>query len=165
MNLGLSYNPAEMPEPENNFDPLPVGDYLVTIEGAEPKQSQKNGNNWYLNIKYSVIGADYTNRKVFEIINFKNENPTAEKIAAETLGQLARACGIAGNDSDEYIGRNLYITVGIKTDPQYGPKNVVKKRYAVDGGASIPAPKPATSPAAFVPPTGAPAKKPPFFGK
>ena len=161
MNLGLNYNPTEMPEPENNFDPLPVGDYLVTIEKTEAKQSNKNQNNWYLNVQYSVIGADYTNRKVFEIINFKNDNPTAEKIAAETLGQLARACGVAGLDSDEYIGRNLYITVGIKNDPQYGAKNNVTKRYAVDGGAA-PAPKPS---AGFTPQSGAPAKKPPFFGK
>jgi hypothetical protein len=157
MNLNLGYNPSEMPEPENTFDALPAGDYLVTIEDAEPKQSKTNGNNWYLNIKYSVIGADYTNRKIFEIINFKNDNPIAEKIAGETLGQLARACGINGNDSDEYKGRNLYISVGIKQDPQYGAKNNVKKRYAIEGGSMPSAmPTPAATPQA---------KKPPFFGK
>ena len=156
MNLNLGYNPTEMPEPENNYEPLPAGEYLCTIEKVECKQSQKNENNWYLNVMFSVIGADYTNRKVFEIINFKNDNEVAERIGAQALGQLVRATGVKWTgESDDLVGGNCYVKVTIKNDPQYGAKNDVKGHRAVENSAPS------------LPPAAAPAgsKKPPFFGR
>lgn len=155
MNLNLGYDPTELPEPDNSFDPLPAGEYLCTIEKVECKQSQKNQNNWYLNIMFSVIGADYTNRKVFEIINFKNDNETAERIGAQQLGQLIRSLGVAWRgESDDLVGGNCYVKVTVKDDPQYGKKNDVKGHRAVENQA----PKVSQAPA----PAGS--KKPPFFG-
>ena len=159
MNLNLGFDPSELPEPDNSFDPLPAGEYLCTIEKVECKQSQKNANNWYLNIMYSVIGADYTNRKIFEIINFKNDNETAEKIGAQALGQLIRATGIAWRgESDDLIGGNCYVKVTVKNDPTYGAKNDVKGHRAAETAPSLPTSAPST-------PSGQPGqRKPPFFG-
>lgn len=157
-NLNLGFDPSELPEPDNSFDSLPAGEYLCTIEKVECKQSQKNANNWYLNIQFSVIGADYTNRKVFGIINFKNDNEIAERIGAQSLGQLIRSVGIAWRgESDDLLGGNCYVKVTVKNDPQYGAKNEVKGFRAVEGAPSLPTPAPVQN-------TAPGARKPPFFG-
>ena len=144
MDLGLSYNPSELPPPENNYGPVPAGEYLCTIEKTDVKESNKTPGNFYMNVQYSIIGPEYTNRKIFEIINFKNSNEKAEKIAAAQLGDLMRACGLGGRpDSALFIGKNIYIEVGVKKDPQYGDKNDVKSHRAVEGGIQVPSSTPA----------------------
>jgi hypothetical protein len=138
----LTADPTTLPPPENNFDALPAGKYLVAIDKAEVKESKNKPGNHYVSIQYSVVGADFTNRKIFEIINFKNDNEVAERIGTATLGELMRSIGVKEANTDAFIGKNLYVKVKIGKDVQGNPSNSVTYHEAFDSGMSTPsAPK------------------------
>jgi hypothetical protein len=127
--LNLDYDPTTI-EADNSFSPLPSGDYLFEIESAEVKESKKNANNKYMSLRLSVISADYTGKKVFPIINFKNDNEVAQKIGAAQLGELMRACGMTNSPNltaEAFVGRHVYGKTKIKENPGYDPKAEVVK--------------------------------------
>jgi hypothetical protein len=139
--LGQTFNRDELPEANNSFDPIPAGWYQVSIAKCEVKKT-KAGTGSYLNVQYSVIGSEYTNRVVFGMITLTNPNETAETIGKQQLNALMSACGITKlNDTDQLIGQNIEIKVSIKKDDEYGDKNEVKAFKSI-AGSQPPMPKP-----------------------
>lgn len=158
--LDLPINLDDLPQDDGgSFDPIPAGEYIATIEGAElmltkAKEGRPAGAGQYINLKLKIEAPTHANRVVFGIVNIRNANPEAERIGRTQLGNIQRALGIATlQDTDQLIGGRIAIKVAIKAATEkYPAGNEVKAYKAVDGAA---APKPAAS---TVPSFAAPAQ-------
>jgi len=163
--LNEEFNVNELPQGTGgNFDPLPAGWYTVTITQAELNDT-KAGNGQYIKLRYDITGPSHQGRVVFGNLNIKNANPKAEEIGRQQLGEVMRAIGLAKvTDTDQLIGGQIAIKLGVKEDAQYGASNEVKGFKSVSGSAA---------PAASAPPfvkqakaaPAAPAKAAPPWAK
>ncbi len=114
MNLGMTFNRNELPENDNNFEPIPAGWYQAQIEKAEVKAT-KAGNGSYMNVQYKILGPQYAGRVVFGMITIQNPNSTAEEIGKKEMGSLMDACALVSvNNTDSFIGKTLTIKVKVK---------------------------------------------------
>jgi hypothetical protein len=106
---------ASQHEPfESNFEPLPAGWYKVSIQKDEVKPN-KNNNGTILAFNYGVLDGKYQNRKLFDNLNIKNINPTAEKIAYQKLSAISRAVGkMQWKLSEELHNIPFWILVKVK---------------------------------------------------
>ena len=115
-----------------DFSPVPVGDYKLALVKAERKESQTAGN-FYLNLQFSVVGGDYKKRVIFAIFNIENSNEVAQKIGRGDLSDLMIAVGVGDLksmwDVKPLLNKPFKAAMGIKTDAQYGDKNIIKKYY------------------------------------
>lgn len=104
-----------------DFSPLPDGNYAVTISTVDVKQT-KAGTGTYFKIGYV---CENNGRKIFDMINYKNQSEVAQNIGRSQLKKLCDAVNVRTlRDTDELIGKRLVVTVvvedgGTYTD-QYG---------------------------------------------
>ena len=151
--LNEEFNVNELPQGNNNFEPLPAGWYTATISQSELKAT-KAGNGQYIKLRYDITGPSHQGRVVFGNLNIKNANPKAEEIGRADLGEIMRAIGLAKvTDTDQLIGGQIGIKLSIKDDAQYGASNEVKGFKSLSGSAApaaavIPAKTAAPAPAA-----------------
>jgi hypothetical protein len=115
---------------DNDFAPLPPGEYTVTIDKAEIKQT-KAGDGHYVNVQLSVVGDKYANRKMFDRMNIDNPSQKAVEIGLRQFSSLCRAAAggqdVKVTDTDELLGQTVVVKVAVKDD-----QNVVKA-YKVAG--------------------------------
>ena len=124
-NLGQGFNAAELPQSENNFEPLPAGWYTAHITGAELKDT-KAGNGQYISVRYDITGPSHEGRVVFGNINIRNPNPKAEEIGHQQLGELMRAIGLSKvTDTDQLVGGQCSIKLKVRKSEEYGDNNDV----------------------------------------
>jgi len=155
--LNETFNAAELPQGNGNFEPIPAGTYAATITQAE-LATTKAGTGQYIKLRYDITGPTHEGRVIFGNLNIRNPNPKAEEIGRQQLGDLMRAIGLPSvNDTDQLIGGQCQIKVAIKpADGQYEAGNEVKGWKAVSGSAP-PAPMATQSaPAASAPAAKAP---------
>ena len=133
--LDTSFDVNDLPEQQNNFDPVPEGWYSVAVAGAEIKPT-KDKTGQYIAVRYDILGPTHQGRVVFGNINIKNKSTQAEEIGRQQLGSLMRAIGLARvDDTDQLIGGNLQIKVAIRQSEGYDPQNEVRGFKAIEGGA------------------------------
>ena len=139
-----------IPKKENagSYEPLPDGWYDVTIGGCEIKETRA-GTGKYLHVRYDVTGPSHSGRVVFGNLNIRNQNPKAEEIGRQQLGELMDSVGIGKlSDTDQLIGNRLKVKLSTRRSEQYGDSNEVKGWKAADGIK----PAAAAAPAAAKPP-------------
>jgi len=122
-------------EPTGNFEPLPLGEFLVVISASEMKPT-KNGKGKYLQLTYDVISeGEYKGRKVFDRLNLVNENEQAQEIAQRSLSAICRCVGVLHpKNSEELHDKPMVIKVGIRpASGEYQATNVVKGYMRTDG--------------------------------
>lgn len=162
--LDTPINAADLPVGQSgNFEPLPAGDYSVTIESADVNPT-KDGQGQYIKMKMKVSGPTHAGRTIFANLNIRNKSPKAEEIGRQQLGDIMRAIGLATlSDTDQLIGGSLVVKLTIKpADGQYEAGNEVKA-YKAGNGSAAPAPSfPAPSSAVSQP---ASASAPPWAKK
>jgi hypothetical protein len=138
-------------EPSTPMDVLPAGKYLCIAIASELKPT-KNGAGEYLQITFEVLDGQFKGRKIFERLNIRNSNKTAEDIAQRALSALCHAVGIIElEDSDQL--HNIPVTIDLDIDPakgEYSAQNRVKG-YSAAGGAQTSAPATRQAPAAAAP--------------
>ena len=159
--LDTPINAADLGQ-SGNFEPLPAGDYSVTIESADVNPT-KDGQGQYIKMKMKVSGPTHAGRTIFANLNIRNKSPKAEEIGRQQLGDIMRAIGLATlSDTDQLIGGSLVVKLAIKpADGQYEAGNEVKAYKALSG--SVP-PAPAFS-APSAPPAAAPTGSAPPWAK
>jgi hypothetical protein len=124
--LNTTFNTNDLPQSENNFEPLPAGWYQVKVSGAELKNT-KAGNGQYIAVRYDVLGPTHQGRVVFGNINVHNPNPEAERIGREQLGNLMRAIGLTEvSDTDQLIGGQCEVKLSVRKSEEYGDSNDTK---------------------------------------
>ena len=153
--LDTPFDVNELPESDGNYDLVPAGWYNAIINKAEIKNT-KAGTGQYIAIRYDITGPSHQGRVVFGQLNIKNPNSQAEEIGRKQLGEVMRSIGLARvTDTDQLIGGNLQIKVGIKeADGQYEASNQIKGYKAINGSQppmpaqSQPSPTATSTPAA-----------------
>jgi len=155
--LNQTFVESDLPKSDRSFDPLPAGWYNATIGGAEIRKT-KSGTGEYIALRYDVTGPTHQGRVVFGNLNIKNENPKAEEIGYQQMGELMRSIGLGRvDDTDQFIGGQLQIKIDIRKSEQYGDSNEVKGFKSLAGGtmpmtAASSAPKSASTTAKATPP-------------
>jgi len=164
---------------DGDFSPLPTGEYSVTIDGADLKQTNK-GDGTYINMKMIVDGPTNMGRVVFGKLNIQNQSQKAEAIGRGQLGDILRILGIQAatfEDTDQLLGGQMLVKLVVKdavyeTDDRgnkvekYKAGNDVKAYKPLTGGTPAQAPAPRQpAPAPQRQATPAPASKSPPWAK
>lgn len=95
-NLSGMFDPTA--EAQQDFSPLPSGQYNAQIVESELKPTNKNDGQ-YLELVYTVLDGEFKNRKVWARLNLDNPNATTVKIANEQLASIKQAVGVDPNES------------------------------------------------------------------
>lgn len=110
--LGSGYNAAEVETQDS--EPLTAGEYIVTVDSAELRQT-KTGNGTGCNMAFEVVDGAASGRKVFNWFNLAHENQKAAQIGQAEFAALCKAVGVlTPQDTDELLGKYLTIRVVIK---------------------------------------------------
>ncbi len=169
--LGQTYAASDMPQGNNNYEPLPAGWYTANITQAELKTTAA-GDGQYIKLRYDITGPSHQGRVVFGNLNIKNASAKAEEIGRQQLGEIMRAIGLAKvQDTDQLIGASIQVKLDVrpartdeKTGKTYEASNDVKGFKAVNGGGAAPS-FAAAAPAAATAASAAPAKAAPPWQK
>jgi hypothetical protein len=131
-------NLADIPEPTNDYSPIPAGDYVATIKDAELKIT-KSGTGQYIKLKLEVVAPSSTGRVLFSNLNIRNDNETAQNIGMAQLGSIMRAAGIASvSNPEQLVGTTIGIKVTIKEAQNgYEAQNEVKAYKAVGNAPAV----------------------------
>lgn len=148
--LGYTISTQDIGQDIRSSDPVPVGWYDAKITEADLKDT-KAGTGRYIKLRMDVTGPTHQGRVVFTNINIQNQNPKAEEIGHQQLGQLMKAIGIDSlSDTDQLIGTDLGIKVAIRKSEEYGDQNEIKGYKSLTGSkppaTDVSAPSRATPP-------------------
>ena len=130
VNIG-NYNPDEH-NPNQAFDPLPVGWYGMQIIASEVKGAAKNPQNKYLKLTFEILeerNPEFKGRQAWVNLNLWNTNSQSVDIANRDLSAICKAIGHLGElgDSDTLHHRPMAVKLGIDPgDAQYEPSNKIK---------------------------------------
>ena len=139
---------ADPTMPTNNYELLPKGDYLCMAIASELKPNSKRTGD-YLQITFEVLDGPCKGRKIWDRLNIRNANKTAEKIAMEALNALCMATGVLHlQDSDQLHNLPVVLKVDIEAGRDgYDDQNRVKGYVAAgNGGVTRAAASPAQQP-------------------
>lgn len=87
----LNFNVSDY-DPQQPFDVLPAGKYVVELEASEMRPTAK-GDGEYLWLQFRIVEGEHEGRNVWDRLNLVNPNPKAVQIARGQLSALCRACG------------------------------------------------------------------------
>jgi len=101
--------------PDERSTILP-GEYPAVMVASGYKDT-KAGTGKYLQCEFVITNGKYKGRKMWDRLNLKNPNPTAENIARVTLGNICRAVDVLNPpDSEALHSLPLNIKIGIQDD-------------------------------------------------
>lgn len=130
-----SLNYQADPEMTSSYELLPKGEYLAMIIASEMKPNKARTGE-YLQLTFEVIDGPGKGRKIFDRLNIRNANKTAEKIAIEQLNALCLATNVLHlQDSEQLHNIPVQIVVDIEAGKDgYDDQNRVKA-YKRAGGS------------------------------
>lgn len=140
-NLGTMFD-AQAVEPTTAYEVLPKGKYLCVAIASEMKTNKANTGE-YLQITFEIVDGEHKGRKIFERLNIRNQNKTAEDIAQRTLSSLCRAVNVMKlTDSEQLHNLPAFLDVVVEEGKgEYGPQNRIKGYMPASAQASTPAPQ------------------------
>jgi hypothetical protein len=154
--LSQPFNPNAVEADERSFDPMPAGTYTFEVVESTIKPT-KAGTGQYIELTLRVAEGQFENRRLWERINFMNENAKVQTIGQQQLKALCDACGIQGEleDTQQLHGILFNGKVAIEQDKtgQYGPRNTIRA-FSPYGATQAPA-APSPAPRAAAPAAGA----------
>jgi Protein of unknown function (DUF669) len=102
----INFDPSQ--EKDAGFDPLPNGEYLVTVIQAD-LATPKSGDGQQLAVRFRVADGDYEGRLIFGHFALTHSNEMAQAIGRSLTKQLCVACGINKplTDTDELLEHNV----------------------------------------------------------
>jgi Protein of unknown function (DUF669) len=135
--LGDTFDPADVPESNRNFDPFPAGNYIYQITESDVVDI---ANGLMLKLTFEVMEGPYANRKVFANLCIRHSNEQTQSIAQRDLADLFLATNTPrSRNSDDlhfkpFVGRTI-----VKRDKkgEYGPKNVIIDYKPLAGKATV----------------------------
>ena len=124
-------------------EPVPAGEYLLFVEGAELRQN-KSSQGSHVWIQCKVSRGQHEGRAVFQRYTYEHGNETAQNIGRSQFKALCLACGlrVEGEGGSRVviddrtgqpitgpqclIGREFIGTVAIERREGYDPQNIIK---------------------------------------
>jgi len=130
-------------EPQQDFQALPAGEYLVHVKDSEMKQT-KAGTGEYLQLTFEVLEGQAKGRLIFDRMNLRNLNQVAVQIGQQHLSSLCRAIGVMHvKDSSDLHNKPVIIRLSVKRgDGNYEDSNDVKAFKPAKGSAPVATPAP-----------------------
>jgi hypothetical protein len=174
--LDSNFDPDSV-EASRSMDPIPDGDYVMQITKTELAMN-KAGTGHRLDVEFTIIEGQYTDRKVFLTLNVVHPNKMAQGIAMRDLKAISEACGVDFNmaleDSDNLLfqpfrGHVVYAqdmmknALGVKEpkrNPETGMPYPARNRVASFHSLFDQEPAPAPVQTAPAPRAAAPAARP-----
>jgi hypothetical protein len=124
--LGQTFRASDTSNSSGKYQLVPPGWYEADIHKAE-LMTTKKGTGEYIKIRFDILGPSHQGRVVFSQINIRNENPRAESIGREQLGELIAALGLKDVSNTEQLVGRLQIKVTIKpADADFDARNEIK---------------------------------------
>jgi hypothetical protein len=119
---------------EQEYSLIPDGWYTATIKDVNIKPT-KDGTGKIMNFRFDITGPSHSNRVVFAGLNVQNRNPQTEEMAQRDLKAIRTALGMSMiKNTEQLIGKNLKIKVGVqKGSGDYPDKNTPKSYAAIEG--------------------------------
>ena len=112
----IDFDAVELTEfAPRTFEALPRGDYTAMITDSVLKDT-KSGLGQYIALTIEIIDGSYSGRKIWDNLNVKNPNPTAENIAKAGLTRYFQSCGQdleKGVDTTALYNIPFKLTLGI----------------------------------------------------
>ena len=120
-------------EVDDDFKPLPPGNYPVSIDYCDVRDTKKM-NGEMLHLEFLVTEGNWQGRKLFDNLLFKHENPTAVEMGKKKIAALARAIGLEKfklNESRAFLNKPLVVEVTTKKGTNgYADSNEIVKYLA-----------------------------------
>lgn len=164
--LGESFNPEGV-DPRDSLEPVPAGTYGVEIVESDVVET-KSGSGRMVKLTFKIMEGPCEGRQIWDNINFRNDNETAQRIGQQALAELCAACGHRGPLEDTEVLHGVPLKIRVKIEPdksgQYGPQNRVQ-RYMPYDAASAPKRAPAAQQQSKPAPTAASKSDRPWINK
>ena len=120
-------------EVDDDFKPLPPGNYPVSIDYCDVRDTKKM-NGEMLHLEFLVTEGNWQGRKLFDNLLLKHENPTAVEMGKKKIAALARAIGLEKfklNESRAFLNKPLVVDIEIKKGTDgYADSNEITKYLA-----------------------------------
>ena len=116
---------------DGQFDLLPTGNYNVTCDEAEIKDT-KAGTGKYIKVTFRIRDGEFKDRKVWHNFNIENPNPTAVEIGMSqlksflTYSEAKTPETFTGVEQLYGLYCGAFIMTKKSTDPQYADQNEIK---------------------------------------
>jgi hypothetical protein len=131
MSFYTATNAAPRPERSNV---LPAGRYRCAIT-ASAKKPTKAGTGHYIELEFTVLEGEHTNRKVWERLNLWNPNAEAVKIAREAMDELLYVLGRTSLNSEaDLIGATVVVKLGVRQNKTTKEPEQRIDKYETDAG-------------------------------
>lgn len=153
----LDFDSTTVQASEDKFGVIPANKYIAQIVDSD-LEDNKAGTGQILKLQYQILDGEFTNRVIFQNLNIKNANDTAQRIAQENLSAICKATGVARlSDSSQVHNIPMTVRVAIQKDKtgQYEDRNEVKAWEAISGATQSAPAQQQSAPAATT--TAAPA--------
>lgn len=123
----LNFDATNVQPSTGTGDPIPAGWYNAAIDESEMKPT-KGGDGAYLTMRFNILDGQFANRKVFTLLNVKNNNAQAVEIAYKDLSAICHAVGVMQvQDSQQLHGKPLKIRVSVSpATAEYEARNNIK---------------------------------------
>lgn len=139
-----------MAELNHNIDPndlmqerpaVPAGDYPIIIEKSDVVATKTGGEG--VPLQCQIIDGPYKGYKLFHFITIIKEDGSINQAGKRTLNSIGTAVGLSGTIKYTEQVHDIPLMAKVnfiseKEDPQYGPKNEVKKFYAIKNAQTNP---------------------------
>lgn len=118
-------------KPQSNFKVLPAGEYPVTIDEAELKET-RDGSGKYIKCVFRVFEGEAEGQKIFFNFNIENKSEKATQIGR---GQMKRfiECAMIENPKlsspMDLVGYKVIAKTKVRTDQEYGDKAEITSFY------------------------------------
>ncbi len=153
-----TFNPDA--EAQQDFSPIPSGEYLAHIVESDMKPTSSNTGH-YLELVYEIADGEFRGRKLWLRLNLDNPNEKTVEIANRQFAAIREATGIANPRQSEELHYKPHV-IRVEMFPagspyQYGSKkgqpreraeNEIKGWKKSDGAQPAPTSAPAAAPAA-----------------
>jgi hypothetical protein len=101
-------------EPQDDFSPIPVGEYTAIIVYSEIKNT-KDYTGKYIKLEVEIVDGKYKKRKLWANLNMWNKNEQAVSIAKREMASIKIATGqLNATDTSVFHNKPILISVGIK---------------------------------------------------
>lgn len=134
-----AHQPTETPR----RGPLTPGMYQVMVVDSEIKQTQA-GTGEYIALKLQVVDGEHSGRWIWDNLNIRNPNKTAEDIARNQLQMLCLAAGVTKMTNTEQL-HDRPVLASVELDRKDPSRNRVVGYAALSAAQTPRATKPASA--------------------
>jgi hypothetical protein len=135
-NIGANGFDATHIDPSTDFEHVPAGRYNAEITDSEMRDNSK-GTGEYLKLEFTILDGPCAGRKLWAQLNLNNPSTQAVEIAQRELSAICHAVGkLRVQDSVQLHNIPLEINVKVKTNPEYGPQNIIRGYSAINPNGS-----------------------------